>query len=109
MITLYRILYSLGLFRKKYRFLFLKQQFDAIESEIKEHSYYFHKPGVLVNLTAVQQDFNDYKRYFRKIKRYLFSLKDTGRITDECFNDLFQRYKYIRTCINVFNEKLRSA
>ena len=105
---LYRILYFFGLYRKRYRFLFLKLQFDTIEEEIKTHSFYFYKSGVLVNLTDIQQDFNDYKKYFRKIKRVLFSLKDTKRISEECFNDLMERYKYLRSCINVFNSKLKN-
>lgn len=105
---LYRILYFFGLYRKRYRFLFLKLQFDTIEEEIKKHSYYFCKPEVLVNLTDVQKDFNDYKRYFKRMRRYLFHLKDTKRISEECFNDLMERYKYLRSCINVFNSKLKN-
>ena len=108
MMFLYRILYFFGLFRKKYRFLILKKQFDDIEDEIKKHSYYFHKPGVLVNITDVQKDFNDYKRYFKRVRRYLSYLKDTKRISNEYFNDLDRRYKYLRSCINVFNKKLRN-
>ena len=108
MITLYHILYFFGLFRKRYRFLLIKNQFDNIEEQIKEHSMYLHKDGVLIVIDCVYSDFMEYKNYLKHMRRVLFSFRDTKKITNEQFDELIQKYKYLRSSINIFIGKVRT-
>lgn len=104
----YRILYYIGLFRKKYRFLLIKNQFDNIEEQIKEHSMYFHKDGVLIIIDCIYSEFMEYKNYLKHMRRVLFSFHDTKKITDEQFDVLIQKYKYLRSSINIFIRKVKT-
>ena len=108
MITLYHILYFFGLFRKKYRFLLIKNQFDNIEEQIKEHSMYLYKDGVLIVIDCVYSEFMGYKNYLKYMRRVLSSFHDTKKITDEQFDELMEKYTYLRSSINIYIGKLKT-
>jgi len=100
-----RILYHIGLFRKKYRFVKIYEFLDYMNEDLysKNRIIFENFGSGIIDFDVLRSDVQNYKRTCRYLRKIISSYYDCKKITEEGYEKIQDLYDVLRRNLNIFN------